>query len=104
MKLDSANPLAVEIHQEMAAAYFAACQKMVDALERLQAFDRELAPVPGQTTARFELIALAAERVYFVIIQREAMKLSHDPAFFEHYGVPDEVRTRLGPRRQDARA
>lgn len=95
MKLHSANPLAVEIHQEMAAAYFAACRKMVDALDRLQAFDQ--AALPEQTTRRSELIAEAAERVYFVIIQREAMKLSPDPAFFEHYGVPDEVRIRLGP-------
>jgi hypothetical protein len=102
MKLDSANPLAVEIHQEMAAAYFGACRKMVDALEALQSFDRANAriPHPEQTTRRCELIEEAAERVYYVLIQREAMELSHNPAFFDHYGIPDEVRRRLGPKRQ----
>ena len=39
MDFDPDNPLAVEIQQEMAAAYFAACRKMVDSLEALKAFD-----------------------------------------------------------------
>jgi hypothetical protein len=98
MKLDSDNPLAVEIYQEMAAAYFAACRKMVDALEALRTFDQ--AHGSGQAARRMELVEDAAERVYFVVIQREAMKLSHNPAFFEQYGVPAEVRVRLGPNRQ----
>ena len=99
---DLDNPLAVEILQETAAAYFAACRKMVDSLEALKAFDCA-APSATQDTRqiirRSELLEVAAERVYFVIIQREAMKLSRDEHFFEHYEVPDEVRTRLGPRR-----
>jgi hypothetical protein len=40
---DPDNPLAVEIQQETAATYFAACRKMVDALEALKAFDRSVA-------------------------------------------------------------
>ena len=99
---DPDNPLAVEIRQESAAAYFAACRKMVGSLEALKAFDRA-APsatrAKEQITRRSELLEDAAERVYFVIIQREAMKFSRDEHFFEHYEVPDEVRTRLGPRR-----
>jgi len=38
MDFDPDNPLAVEIQQEMAAAYFAACRKMVDS--RLDRNDR----------------------------------------------------------------
>jgi hypothetical protein len=49
---------------------------------------------------RNELLERAAERVFFVVIQREAMKLSHSETFFEDYGIPDEVRARLGPRRR----
>jgi len=99
---DPDNPLALEIRQESAAAYFAACRKMVDSLEALKAFDRAVpSPTRGdeQITRRSELLEVAAERVYFVIIQREAMKLSRDEHFFEHYDVPDEVKARLGPRR-----
>ena len=105
MDFDADNPLALEIRQEMAGTYFAACRRMVDALEALQAFDRANAriPHPEQATRRCDLIEDAAERVYYVLIQREAMELSHDPAFFDHYGVPDEVRTRLGPKRQSSR-
>ena len=100
---DPDNPLAVEIQQEAAAAFFAACRKMVDSLEALKAFDGAVGLATRdkqQIARRSELLEAAAERVFFVIIQREAMKLSRDEHFFEHYEVPDEVKTRLGPRRR----
>ena len=103
MDFDPDNPLAVEIQQEMAAAYLAACRKMIDSLEALKAFDHAVASSiqdNEQITRRSELLEDAGERVYFVVIQREAMKLSCFEEFFEDYEVPDEVRTRLGPRRQ----
>src|SRR5687767_11288910 len=104
MPLDDAdNPLAVEIRQEAAAAYFAACKKMVAALEALIAFDREVASLVAdemQLRRRSELFDDAVERVYSVVIQREAMKLSGYEEFFDNYGVPAEVRAQLGvPRR-----
>jgi hypothetical protein len=102
MTFDPDNPLAVEIQQEMAAAYFAACRTMVDSLEALKAFDpaRASSLDNEQITRRSELLEDAAERVYFVVIQREAMKLSCLEEFFQDYEIPDEVRTRLGPRRR----
>src|SRR5688572_24231259 len=104
MHLDDANnPLAVEIRQEMAEAYFAACRKMVDSLEALKAFDRAVASSRRdgeQSGRRVDLLDEAAERVHFVLIQREAMKLSWSDGFFEDYGVSAEVRERLGRRRR----
>lgn len=100
---DPDNPLAIEIRQEMAAAYFAACRKMVDALEALKAFDRAVTSATrnnGQITRRSELLDDAAERVHSVLIQREAMKLSWYDEFFDDYGVSAEVSARLGTRRQ----
>ena len=99
---DPDNPLAVEIRQETAAAYFAACKKMVVSLEALKAIDH--APASStrdgeQITRRSKLLEEAVERVYFVVIQREAMKLSGYEQFFDNYEVPNEVRTRLGTRR-----
>ena len=99
---DPDNPLAVEIRQEMAAAYFAALRKMVDSLEALKVFDEALTsstPAFNQLARRSELVQDAAERVLFVLIQREAMKLRWDERFFEDYGVPAEVRARLGTHR-----
>ena len=103
MSLDDLdNPLAVEIRQEQAAAYFAACKKMVESLQALKAFDRAAASAPGcheQIARRTELLDDAAERVHFVVIQREAMKLSRDENFFKDYAIPNEVKTRLGSKR-----
>ena len=99
--IDPDNPLAVEILQESGEAYFAACRKMVDSLEALREFDHAVAlPVreEEQIARRSELLDNAAERVHFVLIQREAMKLSRSETFFEDYGVPAEVRARLGQR------
>ena len=103
MPIDPDNPLAVEIQQETAATYFAACKKMVAALAALKAFDRAPASSvqdSGQTTRRSKLLEEAVERVYFVVIQREAMKLLGYEQFFDNYEVPHEVRTRLGARRR----
>ena len=77
---------------------------MVDSLGALEAFDRAVASPTRdneQITRRSDFLEEAAERVYFVIIQREAMKLLCSEKFFEDYGVPDEVRARLGPRRRE---
>jgi hypothetical protein len=103
MVFDPDNPLAVEIQQEMAAAYFAACRKMVDSLEALETFDRAVTSstrADDQGMRRSGLVEAAAERVYFVVIQREAMKLSGYEEFFKAYQVPNEVRARLGTRRR----
>ena len=101
MDIDPDNPLAGEIRQEMASAYFAACRKMVDALEALKVFDRSSVTASldeRQAGQRRELVEEARERVYFVVIQREAMKLPTFGTFFEDYDVPEEVKTRLGPK------
>ena len=97
--IDSDNPLAAEILQEAAEAYFAACRKMAVSLEALRTFDRAIALSAqdgGQITRRSQLVDDAAERVHFVLIQRDAMQFSWSETFFEDYGVPADVRARLG--------
>ncbi len=99
MELDPQNPLSFEIHQEIASAYFAALKKMVASLEAIKAFDLALvSPTLDSTqiTRRTELLEQAAERVYFILIQREALNLSGHERFFEHYEIPQEVRRSLG--------
>jgi hypothetical protein len=103
MPIDHDNPLAAEILQEMAAAYFGACRKMVDALDALKAFDSLPAasvPSAAQLAQRTALVTTARERVFFVVIQREAMKLVTSEDFFTDYEVPHEVRAHLGPSPQ----
>ena len=97
---DPDNPLALEMKQEMAASYFAACRKMVDSLEALKAFDLATASMvqdEARLVRRSSLLEDVAERVNYVVIQREAMQLSGSEVFFEDYEIPVEVRTRLRP-------
>jgi hypothetical protein len=103
--VDPDNPLAAEILQEAGEAYFSGCRKMVASLEALRAFDRAFAlsiQEGEQVTRRSQLLDAAAERVHFVIIQRDAMQLSRSETFFEDYEIPAEVRSRVGqpPRKK----
>ena len=74
--IDPDNPLAAEILQEAAEAYFAGCKKMVASLEALRAFDRTMASSAqrnAQMVRRSQLLDEVAERVHFVLIQRDAI-------------------------------
>ena len=99
MFIDSDNPLAAEILQEAGAAYFAGCKKMVASLEALSAFDRAVgssAQDDEQVRRRTQLLDEAAERVHFVVIQRDAMQLTWSETFLDDYEVPADVRARVG--------
>jgi hypothetical protein len=99
MFVDPDNPLSAEILQEAGEVYFAACKKMVGALEALRAFDKAAGPTirdGKQARRRSELLDEAVERVHFVLVQREAMKLSGFETFLEDYGITAEVLARMG--------
>jgi len=101
MFIDPDNPLAAEILQEAGEAYFAGCKRMVASLEALSAFDRAVgssAQDDEQVRRRTQLLDEAAERVHFVVIQRDAMQLSWSETFLDDYGVPAEVIARMGQR------
>ncbi len=101
MFIDPDNPLAAEILQEVGEVYFSACRKMVSSLEALRAFDSAVAPAIRDdelVTRRSQLLDDAAERVHFVLIQRDAMQLSWSETFLDDYGVPAEVVARMGQR------
>jgi hypothetical protein len=103
MFIDPDNPLAAEILREASEAYLLGCRKMVASLEALRAFDHVVAPSAHHgepVTRRSQFLDDAAERVHFVLIQRDAMQLSRSETFFEDYGVPAEVMARLGQRQR----
>jgi hypothetical protein len=99
MFIDPDNPLAAEILHEAGAAYFAGCKRMVAALDTLSAFDRAVGSSvqdDEQVRRRTQLLDEAAEHVHFVVIQRDAMQLSGSQSFLDDYGVPPDVRARVG--------
>jgi hypothetical protein len=67
------------------------------AMETLEAALAELAGAPIQERA--EAFAEAAERLWFVVVQREAMGLVRHEHVYETLRVPREVRLGMGPRR-----
>ena len=100
-ELQDGNPLAVEIMAERASAYFTTARKMEAALKELAEFDRAFLTTKTnaeQQRRRQELFAEAAEQVWVFIIQREAMKLPHYEELYSDYGIPEEVRNRMGPK------
>ena len=96
------NPLMLEIQAEKAAAYFATIRRMQAAIAALHEFDRSqttnTAVEPKIKCRRDELFAVAAEQVWFFVIQREAMKLPYYEELFVDFDIPDEVRERMGPK------
>ena len=72
---------------------------MVASLEALSAFDRAVgssALGDEQVRRRTQLLDEAAECVHFVLIQRDAMQLLWSEMFLDDYGVPADVRARVG--------
>jgi hypothetical protein len=105
MFIDPDNPLAAAILQEAGEVYFSACKQMVNSLEALRAFDSAVGPAVrdnAQAARRSQLLDDAAERVHFVLIQRDAMQLSRSETFLEDYEVPADVSARMGqqPRKK----
>lgn len=96
------NPLLAEILAETASAYFGTIRKMQTALAALSEFDRvsktnELSGAE-KTGLRNELLSEAAEKVWFFVVQREAMKLPYYEELFSDFEIPEEVRRNMGPK------
>ncbi len=95
--------LELELKQERASAYFSITKKMENALREFYNFDREHAGNElhqEQIRRRTALLQAAGERVFFFLIQREAMRLPYYEELFEDFGISTEVRKNIGPRQQ----
>ncbi|HET8723941.1 MAG TPA: hypothetical protein VFM53_07005 [Anaeromyxobacteraceae bacterium] len=97
-----------ELHGERARALGQTVRALEDALAALAAADRAPAPATGPRRprgghrVRDDLVAEAAERLWFAVVQREAMGLLRHDGFLQDLGVPTEVQRRIGPRRRRA--
>jgi hypothetical protein len=86
----------LELLEEKAATLARAAEKLEAALAALAAAETDPAATPGAA----ELIEEAAEALWFVVVQREAIGLTAHDEVFRIYGVPDRVRRFMGPRRR----
>jgi hypothetical protein len=86
-----------EIAGEKAASLGRAGEKLEAAITALAAFDREPSTAADRAT-RDALVAIAAERLWYYIVQREALGWHEHGEALAVYRVPGEIQARMGPR------
>jgi len=91
-----------EILSERASSLARATARLEEALADLARLEAALAvaPTPARRAAREEAVAHAGERLWYVIIQREALGQRRHEVLYDVVRVPGEVRARMGPRRR----
>jgi hypothetical protein len=89
------------IQQEIRAEKAGALARAVEALEAALAdLARAEAGPGGDAAARERLVGEAGERLWYVVIQREAMGLRRHDVVYDVLRVPAAVRRAMGPRRR----
>ena len=93
--------LEYELAEEGATSLGRVGLELEAAVAALRAFDEAIAATSASApTARAELVAHAADRLWVYVVQREAMGLTSHEAVLERMAIPREVRARMGPRRR----
>lgn len=82
------------IERELAGERAGALARAFEALERA------LADLERGLGRREPLLAEARERLWYLVVQREAMGLARHEVVYELLRVPAEVRGLMGPRRR----
>jgi hypothetical protein len=87
---------------ERAAALARTTERLEAALEGLAAADAAWAGrrTPGALDRRRRALAEAGERLWFLVVQREALGLYRHDELFQALRVPPEVRRAMGPVRR----
>lgn len=91
-----------ELQRERGASLARITQRLEAALAELDEAGRALAARPTDRTLRArraEVLAHAAESLWFVVCHREAMGLTRHDVLDEVYRIPREVHLAMGPRR-----
>jgi hypothetical protein len=94
----SASETHAAIQKEIRAEKAGALARAIEALEAALVDLARLEPAAA-AAVRAERVAVAGERLWFAVIQREAMGLLRHDVLFDVLRVPPEVRRAMGPRR-----
>ena len=87
-----ANPIDYEIIEEKAATLGRVTARLEATLAALEAAE--------DPALRASLREEAAEWLWYVVVQREAIGVTHHDALFEAYRIPPAIRRIMGPRRK----
>jgi hypothetical protein len=92
--------LEYEIRQEQAATIGRLSRDLRTALEALDAFKRRpsssMVPVARRDAQRARLVDAAAYALWNFVVQRECSGFRNTGQLLEEYGVPKEVRLKMG--------
>ena len=98
-----APPIEKELWAERATTLSRVTARLETALNEYQTFLRQKPEGGGDTSAlratHDQLEALAAEALWHLVIQREALGLRSHSDLMEIYAVPSNLRRKMGPRR-----
>ncbi len=99
-KRDAQDAIQRDLQAERAAALARATEQLEAALAGLAAADAALAAAPSAAARalRREALEHAAERLWFLVIHREAVGLRRHEDLHEALRIPGEVRAAMGPR------
>ena len=96
------DPLAAalehEVMAEKAGTHGRLLARLERALDALRAHDRETDPVAGNEI-RSTLVQTAGEALWFLVIQRELMRLPGTARLMKDLDIPADVRLAMGVRR-----
>jgi hypothetical protein len=93
---DERSPLEWEILAEQAHALSRATERLEESLSRLKRADQATGAVDA--AARDSILDEAGTRLWHLIVQREAMGITHHDILYEVLRVPPEVRNRASHR------
>lgn len=99
-KRDAHDAIQRDLQAERAAALARATERLESALAELATADATAAaaPSPAARELRREALRHAGERLWFLVIQREAIGLRRHEDLYETLRVPRDVRAAMGPR------
>ena len=95
------SPLELELRRERAQAMSRAGERLEAALRDLAGSEVALrtSPGPAVEAVRDEALARAGERLWFLVVQREALGLRDHRVLDDVYAIPPRVHAAMGPRR-----
>ncbi len=99
-KREAQDAIQRDLQAERAAALARATEQLESALAELAAADAASVaePTPSARELRREALRHAGERLWFLVIHREAIGLRRHDDLYEALRVPREVRAAMGPR------
>lgn len=101
-KTDAHDLLTRDLHAERAASLSRTAERLEAALRDYAEAQAACAaaPTPAAQERRRQALAHAGERLWFLVVQREAVGLRRHDQALEVMRVPREVRAAMGPARR----